>query len=56
MANVDYSEQLVKETNPGLLKRAEETSALHFDIHGHNPIADIMRALNAFTGSFYPTP
>jgi hypothetical protein len=26
MANVDYSEQLVKKTNPGLLKRAEETS------------------------------
>ena len=52
MANVDYSEQ-VKDTNPSLLKRAEETSALHSDIHGYKTIADIMRALNAFTGSFY---
>ena len=53
MANVDYSEQVVKETNPGLLKKAEETSAPHSDIHGYKTIADIMRALNAFTGSFY---
>ena len=53
MANVDYSEQVVKDTNPGLLKRAEETSAPHSDIHGYKTIADIMRALNAFTGSFY---
>ena len=45
MANVDYSEQMVKETNPGLLKRAEETSAPHSDIHGYKTIADIMRAL-----------
>ena len=53
MANVDYSEQVVKETNPGLLKKAEETAAPHSDIHGYKTIADIMRALNAFTGSFY---
>ena len=52
MANVDYSEQVVKDTNPSLLKRAEETSAC-IDIHGYKTIADIMRALNAFTGSFY---
>ena len=53
MANVDYSEQVVKDTNPSLLKKAEETSAPHSDIHGYKTIADIMRALNAFTGSFY---
>ena len=53
MANVDYSEQVVKDTNPALLKKAEETSAPHSDIHGYKTIADIMRALNAFTGSFY---
>ena len=53
MANVDYSEQVVKDTNPSLLKRAEETRAPHSDIHGYKTIADIMRALNAFTGSFY---
>ena len=53
MANVDYSEQMVKETNPSVLAKAENTPAPHSDIHGHKTIADIMRALNAFTGSFY---
>jgi hydrogenase large subunit len=53
MANVDYSEQMVKETNPSVLTKAENTPAPHADIHGYRTIADIMRALNAFTGSFY---
>ena len=53
MANVDYSEQMVKETNPAVLAKAENTPAPHADIHGYKTIADIMRALNAFTGSFY---
>ena len=53
MANVDYSEQMVKETNPAVLAKAEQTSAPHSDIHGYKTIADIMRALNAFTGDFY---
>ncbi|MEA2484313.1 MAG: hydrogenase large subunit, partial [Thermoleophilaceae bacterium] len=53
MANVDYSEQMVKETNPAVLARAETTAAPHADIHGYKTIADIMRALNAFTGDFY---
>ena len=53
MANVDYSEQMVKETNPAVLKKAEETSAPNAALHGYKTIADIMRALNAFTGDFY---
>ena len=53
MANVDYSEQMVKETNPGVLAKAEQTNAPHAAIHGYKTIADIMRALNAFTGDFY---
>ena len=53
MANVDYSEQMVKETNPAVLAKAENTPAPHSDIHGYKTIADIMRALNAFTGEFY---
>src|SRR5205085_11047301 len=43
----------VKETNPTLLAKAEQTSAPGQDIHGYKTIADIMRALNPFTGSFY---
>jgi hydrogenase large subunit len=53
MANVDYSEQMVKETNPAVLAKAEQTSSPHASIHGYKTIADIMRALNAFTGDFY---
>ena len=53
MANVDFCEQMVKETNPTLLAKAESTSAPHSDIHGYKTIADIMRALNPFTGEFY---
>ena len=53
MANVDFCEQMVKDTNPTLLAKAENTSAPHQDVHGYKTIADIMRALNPFTGSFY---
>src|SRR5881275_2216338 len=53
MANVDFCEQMVKETNPTLLAKAEKTSAPGKDVHGYDTIADIMRALNPFTGEFY---
>src|SRR4026207_697407 len=53
MANVDFCEQMVKETNPSLLAKAESTSAPHSDIHGYKTIADIMRSPNPFTGEFY---
>ncbi|MBV9281274.1 MAG: nickel-dependent hydrogenase large subunit [Chloroflexi bacterium] len=50
---VDFCEQMVKETNPSLLQRAERTEAPHADIHGYRTIADIMRAFNPFTGEIY---
>ncbi len=50
---VDFCEQMVKETNPSLLAKAEKTLAPHADIHGKRTIADIMRAFNPFTGDFY---
>ncbi|CAN5444178.1 nickel-dependent hydrogenase large subunit [soil metagenome] len=53
MANVDFCEQMVKETNPSLLAKAETTSAEGYDSHGYKTIADIMRSLNPFTGDFY---
>jgi len=53
MANVDFCEQMVKETNPTLLAKAEQTPAPGQDIHGFKTIADIMRSLNPFTGEFY---
>ncbi len=53
LVGVDFCEQMVKETNPGVLVKAENTPAPHKDIHGYKTIADIMRALNPFTGEFY---
>ncbi len=53
LVGVDFCEQMVKETNPSVFAKAEKTSAPHSNLHGFRTIADIMRALNPFTGSFY---
>ncbi len=53
LVGVDYCEQMVKETNPGVWEKAQKREAPHAAIHGFRTIADIMTALNPFTGSFY---
>jgi hydrogenase large subunit len=53
LVGVDFCEQMVKETNPSVLDKAERTDAPHAALHGYRKIADIMRALNPFTGTFY---
>jgi hydrogenase large subunit len=53
LVGVDYCERMVKETNPGVLERANTTEAPHADIHGYRTIGDIMRALNPLEGEFY---
>ncbi len=53
LVGVDFCEQMVKETNPSVLAKAEKTMAPHSNLHGYRTIADIMRALNPFTGAFY---
>jgi hydrogenase large subunit len=50
---VDFCEAMVKETNPSLLRRAENTEARNAGIHGMRTIADIMRAFNPFEGDVY---
>jgi len=50
---VDYCEQMVKETNPGVLELANKTEAPHAREHGYRTIGDIMRAFNPFTGELY---
>ncbi len=50
---VDYCEQMVKETNPGVLEKANKTEAPHARDHGYRTIGDIMRAFNPFTGELY---
>src|SRR5882757_7857956 len=44
---------MIKETNPKLLEKAEQTAAPHAHIHGYRTIADIMRAFNQFSGEVY---
>src|SRR5579872_3536493 len=46
LVGVDFCEQMVRETNPGVLAKAESTESPHGSIHGYRSIADIMRALN----------
>jgi hydrogenase large subunit len=53
LVGVDFCERMVRETNPSVLARAEQTLAPHSHLHGLRTIADIMRALNPFQGSFY---
>ncbi len=53
LVGVDFCEQMVKATNPSVFAKAETTLAPHSDAHGFRTIADIMRALNPFSGSFY---
>jgi hydrogenase large subunit len=53
LVGVDFCEQMVRETNPGVWERAKETTAPNGGIHGYKTIADIMTSLNPFTGDFY---
>jgi hydrogenase large subunit len=53
LVGVDFCEQMVKETNPGVWEKATKTAAPHASDHGYRTISDIMRALNPFTGEFY---
>jgi hydrogenase large subunit len=52
LVGVDYCEQMVKATNPGVWEKAQK-SAPHAEQHGYRTIAEIMTALNPFTGEFY---
>src|SRR6476469_8156545 len=53
LVGVDYCERMVKETNPGVLERANTTEAPNAGIHGYRTIGDIMRSLNPLEGEFY---
>jgi hydrogenase large subunit len=53
LVGVDFCEQMIKETNPGVWDKAQRREAPHADVHGYRTIADIMTALNPFTGEFY---
>jgi hydrogenase large subunit len=50
---VDFCEAMVRQTNPSVLARAENTPSPRADVHGLRTIADIMRAFNPFEGEVY---
>ncbi|HEY6138108.1 MAG TPA: nickel-dependent hydrogenase large subunit [Thermoanaerobaculia bacterium] len=53
LVGVDFCEQMVGETNPGVLEKANRSAAPNANIHGYRTIGDIMRALNPFSGAHY---
>jgi hydrogenase large subunit len=53
LVGVDFCEQMVRETNPSVWEKAKNTESPHANLHGYRTIADIMTALNPFTGEFY---
>lgn len=53
LAGPDYSESVIKETNPELWPKAQGWSCPGQDVHGFSTMADIMTALNPLTGALY---
>jgi len=53
LVGVDFCEQMIRETNPSVWEKAKNKAAPHAADHGYRTIADIMTALNLFTGEFY---
>ena len=53
LVGVDFCEKMVRETNPSVWEKAKKKEAPNAGIHGYKTIADIMTALNPFSGEFY---
>src|SRR5215468_4369952 len=53
LVGVDFCENMVRETNPDVWEKAKKKEASHAKEHGYRTIAEIMTALNPFTGEFY---
>jgi hydrogenase large subunit len=53
LVGVDFCEQMVRETNPSVWEKAKTAQAPNAALHGYKTIADIMTALNPFSGEFY---
>ena len=53
LAGPDYSEVVVRNTNPLLWQKAEQWQCPGVDVHGYRTMADLMTALNPLTGQLY---
>jgi len=53
LAGPDYSETLIRDTNPEVWKKASRAEAKFAAIHGYRTIGEIMADLNPLTGKLY---
>lgn len=53
LAGPDYSEAIIKQTNPEIFQRAQKTPAPGANVHGYGTVGAIMTDLNPLTGSLY---
>lgn len=53
LAGPDYSEAVIKSTEPRIWAKAEQALAPHADVHGYRTIAEMMHDLNPLTGKLY---
>jgi hydrogenase large subunit len=53
LAGPDYSESVVRKTNPELWERAERTAAPGVETHGYETIGELMTDMNPLTGKLY---
>lgn len=53
LAGPDFSELLIRDTNPEVWEAAKKAQTQHEDLHGYHTIAEIMTDLNPLTGRLY---
>jgi hydrogenase large subunit len=53
LSGPDYSEELVRETNPEIVEAAGSTKSKFSKVHGYATILDIMKDLNPLKGKLY---
>ena len=53
LAGPDYSESIIRQTNPELFEKARQTPAPGSNNHGYSTVGEIMTDLNPLTGGLY---
>ena len=53
LAGPDFSESLIRDTNPEVWQKATKTPTQYAHMHGYNTIGEIMTDLNPLTGKLY---
>ncbi len=53
LAGPDYSEAIIRSTNPEIWGKAEQAAAPNAAVHGFRTMADLMTALNPLSGPLY---